>query len=72
MDIIPSPLSRLTPRQHQALYEYARREALALRQQAISDAIDWIGHGMVALWHGARRRLSIAAHAHRGVTPCPR
>ena len=36
----PIDLRTLSPAQHDALYEAARREAVALRRQAIGEALD--------------------------------
>jgi hypothetical protein len=55
MDTNPPPLSHLSPQQHQALYEHARREAHALRRQALRDAAAWIAHGTRSLWRAALR-----------------
>jgi hypothetical protein len=53
MDTNFSPLSHLTPDQHQALYEHARREAHALRRQALRNAAAWLANGARALWRAA-------------------
>jgi uncharacterized membrane protein YccC len=54
MDTNFSPLSHLSPQQHQALYEQAKREAQALRRQALRDAAAWFADRVRALWHAAR------------------
>jgi hypothetical protein len=41
MDASPV-LTRLTPTQHSALYARARREAAALRREAMRDAASWL------------------------------
>lgn len=69
-----SPLANLTPGQRQALYDQARREALALRRQALSDAADTIGRASRAT---ARRFSAVFQGAvHWGgaakAAPCPR
>ena len=53
MDTNFSPLSHLSPQQHQALFDHARREAHALRRQAMRDAAAWIAHRARALWRAA-------------------
>lgn len=53
MDTNFSPLSHLSPQQHQALFEQARREAHALRRQALRDAAAWIANGARTLWRAA-------------------
>ncbi len=54
MDTNFSPLSHLSPQQHQALFEHARREAHALRRQALRDAAAWVATHARALWRAAR------------------
>jgi hypothetical protein len=46
-------LNRLTPAQRSALYDQAKREAVELRRQAISDAASWLAARVRALWHRA-------------------
>lgn len=74
-------LATLTAAQRHALYEQARREALALRRQAIADALDATGRGLQALARTAGRRLRAAWQRVRGtasvapqqaVASCPR
>jgi hypothetical protein len=55
MDTNFSPLSHLSPQQHQALYEQAKREAHALRRQALQEAATWFADRVRALWQAARR-----------------
>ena len=55
MDTNFSPLSHLSPQQHQALYEQAKREAHALRRQALRDAATWVANSARALWQATRR-----------------
>lgn len=69
-----SPLDHLSPGQRQALYDQARREALALRRQAIADATDAIGRALRAAARRVRAALPGAAHVAmppRAVS-CPR
>lgn len=49
-----SHLSHLSPQQHKALFEHAKREAHALRRQALRDAAAWIADRARSLWHAAR------------------
>lgn len=49
-----SHLSHLSPQQHQALFEHAKREAHALRRQALRDAAAWIAQRAGSLWRAAR------------------
>jgi len=76
-------LTTLSPTQRQALYDQARREALALRRQAIADAVDAVGHGVQAAASAASRHLRAAwqrVHGagtapvvpHRTAASCPR
>jgi hypothetical protein len=78
-------LTTLSPTQRQALYDQARREALALRRQAIADAVDGVGHGVQAAGerhagrHAAGRVAARPHHAgvapvapHRTAASCPR
>ncbi len=53
MDTNFSPLSHLSPQQHQALYDQVRREAHALRRQALRDAAVWVANRARALWRAA-------------------
>jgi|JI10StandDraft_1071094.scaffolds.fasta_scaffold485335_2 hypothetical protein len=64
-------LTTLSPTQRQALYDQARREALALRRQAIADAVDGAGRGLQALASATGRRLRTAWQRVRimGVAP---
>jgi hypothetical protein len=55
MDTNFSALSHLSPEQHRAIYEHAKREAHALRRQALRDAAAWLADRALALWQAARR-----------------
>lgn len=48
-----SHLSHLSPQQHLALYEHAKREAHALRRQALRDAAAWVAGRARSLWRAA-------------------
>ena len=76
-------LTTLSPTQRQALYDQARREAQALRRQAIADAVDAVGHGVQAAASAASRHLRAAwqrvqgagaapVAPHRTAASCPR
>ena len=54
MDTNFSPLSHLSPQQHQALFEHAKREAHALRRQALRDAAAWVADHVRSMWRAAR------------------
>jgi len=43
-------LTRLTPAQHSALYARARREAVALRREAMREAASWLAAHSHRLW----------------------
>lgn len=47
--------TRLTPTEYAALIDDAKARALALRQQAIHDQWEALGHALRRTWHAARR-----------------
>lgn len=59
---IPIDLHTLSPAQHAALFDAARREAAALRREAIADAI---AGAFGALRAAARRAVALVRGAAR-------
>lgn len=62
-----SPLSHLSPAQHHALYENAKRQAAALRGEAIADFFSGVAAAVHRLW---RRALRSGPHPQEAA--CPR
>jgi hypothetical protein len=60
-------LNRLTPAQRSALYDQAKREAVDLRREAMSDAASWLAGHARALWQRAWRGVTARAQPLR---PC--
>jgi len=54
-------LTRLTPAQHAALHAWARREAVALRREAMREAAAWLAAHGRRLW---RRAVHAGAVQH--------
>ena len=55
-------LNRLSPAQHAALYAQVRREAVALRREAMRDAASWLAAHSHRLWQ--RELLAGTAQQH--------
>lgn len=72
MDGTSTASYRLPPEDHEALYALARREAIALRRQAMRDAAAWVASAVTRAWRAAARRVvRPEPHACRTL-PCPR
>jgi hypothetical protein len=67
MDALPA-LTRLTPAQHAALYDQIRREAAALRREAMSDAASWLAAQSRRLWQRVLRASTAQQHAPKAST----
>jgi hypothetical protein len=67
MDASPV-LTRLTPAQHSALYARARREAVALRREAMRDAASWLASHSHRLWHRVLHAGTAQQHAPKAST----
>jgi hypothetical protein len=61
-------LTRLTPAQHAALYDQARREAAALRREAMRDAASWLAAHSRRLWQRVLYAGTAQQHAAKAST----
>ena len=61
-------LTRLTPTQHAALYDQVRRDAAALRREAMRDAASWLDAHSRRLWQRVLRASTAQQHAPKAST----
>ncbi|HMC14333.1 MAG TPA: hypothetical protein VKI18_01785 [Albitalea sp.] len=58
-------ISSLSPRDHAALIDAAKRRATELRREAIRDFWSAMGRGTRCAWHAMRRRLPASRTVNR-------